>query len=307
MRTCAVVNPVAGGGRVRQIWPRLQTRLEAVATSLSVRWTSGAGTAAVLTRAALRGGVERIVAVGGDGTLHDVVNGFFEEDAPINSSAVLAHVACGSGSDFRRTLGAPVGLDAVKQLRSDRIEPLDLLRLRYTTEDDETVHRYAINVASFGLSGTVVRNRTGQPGLLPPRLQYLTGALRALANDRPSAVELHLDGEVLCSPTARMVAVANGHSFAAGLPIAPSATPSDGLFDVIVLKDGSLLSLLGNAHQFYRGTHTDLAWVDTCRGRRLTARPLSNRKPVWLEADGELLGRLPAQFEIVPEALRVQY
>lgn len=307
MKTCAVVNPVAGGGRVRRIWPRLLSRLLAATDSLSVRWTSGSGTATTLTRDALKGGVDRIVAVGGDGTLHEVVNGFFENQSPIAPSAVLVFVACGSGSDFRRTLGAPTGVEAVQQLQSDRIQPVDVLRIQYATEHGRRAQRYAINIASTGLSGTVVRRFS--PGILPvpTRLRYLQAALRALTTDRPVRVRLTLDGEPLPLHRVRLVAVANGHTFAAGLPIAPTATPHDGVFDVTVLHDVPIPTLLRHVHRFYLGTHPSLDGVSTYRGRRLIVEPLDGRRPVWVEADGEALGKLPLSVEVVPQALRVQY
>lgn len=307
MRTCAVVNPVAGGGRVRRVWPRLLSRLLDATSSLSVRWTTGPETATSLTRRALKAEFERIVAVGGDGTLHEVVNGFFEGATAVNPSAVLAFVACGSGSDFRRSLGAPAGVEAVRQLRSDRIRPFDVLRVEYTTKDGRSVRRYAMNVASFGLSGTVVRNFSPGSSPLPARLLYLGAALRTLATDRPTLIRLTLDGNSLGAFPVRLVAVANGHAFAAGLPIAPTATPHDGHFDVTVLHDVPAGALLGNVHRFYLGTHTALRGVSTHRARRLAAHPVEGDSPVWVEADGEHLGRLPVTVTLVPQALRIQY
>lgn len=307
VKTCAIVNPTAGGGRVRRAWPQLRSRLRDATQSLTVRWTTDPTAATTLTRNALKAGMERIVAVGGDGTLHEVVNGFFEDRTPVAPTAVLVFLACGSGSDFRYALGVPSGAEAVQQLQSDRIRFLDLLHVEYTTENGDPAHRYAINIASAGLSGTVVRRMS--PGLLPvpPRLRYLQAALRALMTDHPIPVRLTLDGDALPSTRVRLVAAANGHTFAAGLPIAPTATPHDGLLDVTVLHDLSISSLLRHAHRFYRGTHTSLDGVSTHRGRRLTVHPLDKDHSAWVEADGEALGTLPLTVEVVPQILRVQY
>jgi len=298
---------MAGGGRVRREWPRLLSRLVQATASLTVRWTTDPGTATALTRQALNDGAERIVAVGGDGTLHEVVNGFFADHAPIAPSALLVFIACGSGSDFRKALGAPTGIDAVQQVRSDRIRPLDLLRVQYTTEDDGREECYAVNIASAGLSGRVVRHFSPGPSPLPPRLGYFGAALRAVATDRPTRVRLTLDGESLPPLRVRLVAVANGHTFAAGLPIAPRATPHDGVFDVTVIHDVSVPYLLLHAHRFYRGTHRALDGVSTHRGHRLTVEPVDDRRSVWTEADGEALGKLPTTVEIIPQTLRVQH
>lgn len=307
MRTFAVVNPAAGGGRVRRVWPRLLSRLLEASPSLSVRWTRGPGSATILTRDALKDGYERILAIGGDGTLNEVVNGFFEDQRSLNSSAVLAHIALGSGSDFRRTLGMPEGIESVSRLRSERIHPLDLLQIRYTTESGTTAHRLAVNVASFGLSGTVVQNLSGRRSLLPTRLRYLSAAVRTLFTETASSVRLTLDGETFSLRSLRLGAVANGHSFAAGLPIAPRATPSDGRFDVTLLHVAPKWVFLRHIARFYRGTHGTLDNVSMHRGSHLEARPEGDQPPVWVEADGEFLGRLPATFSIKKQAVQIQY
>ena len=104
-----------------------------------------------------------------------------------------------------------------------------------------------------------------------------------------------------------LIATIACHTFAAGLPIAPNATPHDGRFDLTVLHDVSVPYLLRHAHRFYHGTHTTLDGVSTYRGRRLTVHALKARWSVWAEADGEPVDQLPPSIEVVPEALRVQY
>lgn len=305
--TCVIANPVSGNGCVRDLWPRLQPRLEAASSSLSVRWTTGPRTATTLTQEALRKGFDRIVAVGGDGTLHEVVNGFFEDDIQIRPSAVLAHVACGSGTDFRRTLNAPIELEGVQQLYSTRIQPLDLIRLQYHVPSGSWSYCYAINVVSFGLSSTVAENVSRSRSLpLPPILRYLGGALMALPSHHPISVDLTIDDQSIGEITMHLAAIANGHTFGSGIRIAPSAVPTDGLFDVTVIHDISIPSLFFQLPSLYRGTHTQHEGVRTYRGRRLTVRPCQS-EPIPLDADGELRGLLPATAEIVPDAIRVQY
>jgi YegS/Rv2252/BmrU family lipid kinase len=275
---------------------------------LTVEKTTGPGDATRLTRSAIAAGYDRLVAVGGDGTLHEVVNGYFEPDGTaITPAPPLVPLPCGTGTDFNRTLGGKTGLDAVAYLHSDRVRPIDLLRLDYTDLDWHPAHRYAINIASVGLSSDVVRsvNRGGLhlPG---PRLRYLGAILRALVSHRPFRVELSVDGTDLGELSVRVIAAANGHTFGAGVKIAPNAAIDDGLLDVTILEDVPALRLLRRLPRFYDGRHLSLDGVTTHRGRRLTIRPLDDT-PVWLEADGELLGRLPVTVEVVPNALRIQY
>lgn len=308
MRTCAIVNLAAGRRRVERLWPLLLPRLREATTNLTVMKTEAPGDATRLTRKALLEGTDRIVAVGGDGTLHEVVNGYFHEDGTaVTPAPPLVPLPCGTGTDFNRVLRGKTGLEAVSYLQGTRVRPIDLLRIGYTLPDGGRAHRYAVNIASFGLSGAVVRalNRGGfhLPG---PRLHYFGAIARALVSHRPVSVSLEVDGDALEPSTARVVAIGNGHTFGAGIKICPTAVVDDGIFDVTVLHHIAILRLLRSIPRFYRGDHPSLEDVSTVRGRHLTARPLGN-EPVWLEADGELLGQLPATVEVAPHALRLQY
>lgn len=307
MRTCAIVNPVAGRGAAPRLWPRLEPALREVSSAFDDRWSNRPGNAETLTRDALRDGFERIVAVGGDGTLHEVVNGFFSEEGPVNPEAVLAVVPCGSGTDFRRALDLPIGVDAARTLESGRVEPIDVLHAEFKTENGDRADRYVVNIASFGLSGTVVRETSRTERTLPPRLHYLAAALRALIGTSPTPIELTLDGTSLGTVPLWVGAIANGHTFAAGLPIAPTATPRDGQLDITLLEGTSLFQLLRRVHRFYLGTHGTLSFVRSHRGQQVTAAPANKYQTVWLEGDGESLGRLPATIEVVPQAIRIQH
>lgn len=307
MRTCAIVNPAAGQGRVERLWPDLLPKLRAVTSDLAVCTTTGPGEATTLTRAALTEDYDRIVAVGGDGTLHEVVNGYFQPDGTaLTPAPPLVPLSCGTGTDFNRVLGQKTGLDAVSYLRSDRVRPVDLLRLEYRGLNGERASRYALNIISFGLSSAVVRsvNRGGLP--LPGPLRYFGAILRALLNHSPFRVALTLDGESLGEGAVRLVAIANGHTFGAGVKIAPNAVIDDGQLNLTTLHDVPALRLLRSLPRFYKGEHLSLDGVSTHRGRQVTVRPFTD-EPVWLEADGELIGKLPVTVEVVPEALRVQY
>ena len=307
MRTHVIVNPAAGNGRVRRLWPRLEPRLRTASPGLSVDWTTAPGEATSLTRAALDDGEERIVAVGGDGTLHEVVNGFFAADGtPLAPAACLVPIPCGTGTDFRRALSIPTGVEAVELLEKGQTEWIDLLRLQYTAPDGTRTQRYALNIASFGLSSRVVQAVARSWDALPGSLRYPVALLRALRAHRPCPVDLTLDGTPLEGAAIHLVAVANGHAFGGGIQIAPKARFDDGYLDVTILRDVPAWTLLRCLDRFYSGTHLSLKGVTAARGQYFTARPQTDT-PVWVEADGELLGQLPVTVEVVPEALQIQF
>lgn len=308
MRTCAIVNPVAGRGRVRRLWPKLEDGLRAATSSLTVRRTTRPKQATTFTRAALADGYDQIVAVGGDGTLHEVVNGYFASDgSPIPSTSPLVPIPCGTGTDFNRTLGGRTGLDALSYLHSDQTRRIDLMRVRYTVPNSDTHAEYAVNVTSFGLSGRVVQRLARRDGLLPATsLRYLEAILPTLLQYRAQDVTVSVDGHERPASPVLLGAVANGHSFAGGIKIAPDAVPDDGRLHVTLVDDLSFLRVLQAVPRAYFGTHLSLAGVTSLQGQTITARPVDD-EPVWLEADGELLGRLPATVEVVPEALPLRF
>jgi YegS/Rv2252/BmrU family lipid kinase len=265
-----------------------------------------------MTRSALRAGADRILAVGGDGTVHEVVNGFYDDGQPVAPEAVLAHLPCGTGGDFRRALGVPAGLDAASVLQGGRIRAIDLMRVTCRTPAGEAATSLVANVASCGLGGVVVQVVRHLPtptgtwlGPFGGTLAYFVAILYGLAVSASDAVTVDIDGRTLGRIRMRTIAVANGPSFGGGLRIAPEARVDDGLLDVVTIGDASIGALLARAHRFYAGTHRGLDAVRFVRGRQITIHPTSP-SPVWLEGDGELLGCLPATFEVLPEALRVQ-
>lgn len=308
MRTCAIVNPVAGRGRVRRLWPELRDGLHAALPSLTVRRTTRPKQATTFTRAALADGYDQIVAVGGDGTLHEVVNGYFESDgSPIPSTIPLVPIPCGTGTDFNRTLRGRTGLDALSYIDSDQTRRIDLMRVRYTRPNGDTRTKYAVNVASFGVSGRVVQRLARGGGLVPgTTLRYLEAIIPVLLRYRAQGVTVSVDGQKRARSHLLLGTIANGHSFAGGIKIAPEATTDDGRLNVTLVDDLSLLRVLQAVPRAYQGTHLSLDGVTSLRGQRVTARPVDD-DPVWLEADGELLGRLPVSVEVVPQALPLRF
>lgn len=305
LHTRVIVNATAGGGRAGARWPHIQQKLERQIGAFSFAFTEGPGHATELTRVALRGPYKRIIAVGGDGTLNEVVNGFFEDETPIRPDAVLTPISCGTGGDFRRSLDPSA---AFPTLTPSRIRPVDVGRLTYTGDHGTRTTRHFINIASFGMGGAVDRavQRVPMRSRIGGRAAYFLAIARTLIRYRNQPVVLQIDGDAKGPFTIRNVAVANGRHFGGGLPIAPDARPDDGQLDIVVLGDMSRTDLIRNARHFYAGSHLTLERTATFRGRTVEAIPLGDA-PVLLDVDGEPLGRLPATFSIRPRALRIQY
>ncbi len=308
----AIVNPRSSGGRTVEIWPQFSERLTRGLGPFDTVFTDGPMAALRLTAAALKDGVEHIIAVGGDGTVNEVVNGFFENERPINSHAALSIITSGTGADFRRTFGTPDDMDQQLQRVVDgenHVIDVGLLTYRDDATGD-TRKRYFDNVASFGMSGMAdkVVNQLTFAKKFGGKFAFQWGTLKALLGYRGQRVRLQVDDifdEVLDINT---VAVCNGCYFGGGMKIAPEAKPDDGLLDVIVVRNTSVFQILKGLPGLYKGRHLENKKnVFMLRGRKITAEPVRSSDEVLLDVDGEAPGRLPATFEVVPGALLLKY
>jgi YegS/Rv2252/BmrU family lipid kinase len=317
MTAFAVYNPHAG--RTRRDWPRIEEALSAIFPLLSVARTRMPGEAAQLVRQALLEDHLDIVAVGGDGTLNEALNGFFDRGRPLSPDAVLSFVSTGSGGNLRRGFGIAPGWEAgVARLRRARIRKLDVGRVSCLSAGGAPVTRYFLNGASFGLSAAIAArvNHARFARLLGGRLAYRVHSLAALPGWHGPRVRLiaplnmSANGDHNCYDEIAgitSVAVANGRYFGGGMPVAPRALPNDGLFDLVVMGGMKRRRLLAGLAALERGAHLDSPDVRLLRATRLTAAPtLDTDGPVWVETDGENAGVLPASFEIYPNAINLR-
>ena len=297
--TQVIVNPVAGSRRSRRRSLRVARTLVASTTGTHIAWTRTPGHATKITRAAIEQDASRIIVIGGDGTLNEVVNGFFSDDGRECSDAVLVPVGGGTGGDFRRTLSEM----PTAQLRP---VPMDVICVTYTTPHGSTATRYALNIVSAGLGGIVVRS-VKQILQFVPRgpLAYFAAILRSLHRYRYDDVQVWVDKRDLGTHRIRNIAVANGRYFGGGLKIAPYANVDDGTLDLVLLDNVPFFRLLRDVRSIYAGNHSlDLPYLRHIRARTVTLRPCSGR-PVYLDIDGEGIGQLPATLEVVPSAIRI--
>ncbi|MDQ1256127.1 MAG: glycerol-3-phosphate dehydrogenase [Candidatus Hydrogenedentes bacterium] len=306
-RSLAIVNPRSWGNRTGALWPEIESRLRHVIGPIKSVFTDSPKAATRLTAQALKEGMEQIIAVGGDGTVNEVVNGFFEDGKPINPEALLATLTSGTGRDFGRTFQWPLDVtEQIERLAVSEIQCMDIGKLTYTDDKGKTQTRLFDNVASFGLSGATdqaVNRLTTAKRLLGGKLAFQWGMLKALIMYRNQPVRLRIDDtfdEVINVTT---VAVCNGQFFGSGMQIAPNARPDDGMFEVIVVENAGKIELLRSINSIYKGEHLKNKRVRALRGRKIIAEPAEGAGEVVIDMDGETPGRLPATFEIVPNAL----
>ena len=300
-----VFNPRSAGGATARRWTEIEPALQKALGTYEQAPTQGPGHASVLTREALKAGFEMIVAIGGDGTFHEVVNGFYDGENPIVPNPVLGLVPAGTGGDYRRTWGLTTDpVEAISRLSGLAATPTDLGRIRWTEPDGSAAFRYFVNIASFGLSAEVSRRVNASSKRLGGRMSFFLASLGAMGSHTRRPVTLLTDGDSVKSVSLNFGAVALGQYCGGGMRMAPKAETGDGLFDIVTVSDCSRLKLAAML-DIYKGKHITRPEVATWRGQVVDAT-CESPEGCFIEADGEVFGQLPARFEILKSACRVK-
>jgi diacylglycerol kinase (ATP) len=311
MTAFVVVNPRSGSGRTGREWKDIARRLAEVYPHMSVAFTRGRGQATALVRAALREGHQEIVAVGGDGTINEAVNGMFVPDGPVDPDAVFAFVTSGTGGDLRKSFGLDAGpFAAIDRLKHASVRAVDVGRVSCLTARGAPTVRHFLNIASFGMSGAIVDsvNRARIAKLFGGSFAFAFHSAVGMMRYRNVPVRLMVDDKDDEIATIATVAVANGQFFGGGMKVAPDAALDDGLFDVVVMGGAPKGQALAKMNLIYSGAHVLEPHVRVVRGRHVVVAPVAETqgRAVLVETDGESAGRLPASFEILPRALNLR-
>jgi YegS/Rv2252/BmrU family lipid kinase len=301
-KIAAIVNPYSGNGRTAKKWPELAALIENQIGPFAFLETQRAGDATGLVRQALRDGYDRIISVGGDGTHHEVLNGFFDGLLPINPRAAMAILPMGTGSDLARTLHIPKGRKAIPHLVSDRVVAADLGRVSFTLPNGGQQYLYFINICHIGMGGAVVHCVNNSSKQYGGFFTYLWGCLRTLLRFRCPYLELDIDG-MQVDQVCRDVIVAKGQYDGGGMHVAPNAEIDNGHFDIFVIGETSRWFVLSRLYKIYLGRILDYPdRIKNFTAARVTARA---KEPVLITLDGEQPGQLPAAIEMMPKALRI--
>jgi len=303
MRVQVVVNPSAGHGRAGKLWPQIERQLRARYANLHYHLTSRPREATEIVRQSIADGADLILAMGGDGTVNEVVNGFFDGTRPIATHATIGIIPIGTGADFIRSLGLPRDpFHAIQKMFSAATRRADVGRLSCCGTDGQSVVRYFINVADLGIGGAVVDHINGSSKRLGGFLTHLNSLLITLASYENVRVRLRIDDAFDEEMVVNSINVANGRFFGGGMWLAPEAKIDDGLFDIVIIGSLNRMEAIMSIPRLYRGTLALHPKVKIVRGRRVE---VTSAQEVLLDADGEAPGRLPAVFEIIPGAIKL--
>ena len=306
MKTFLVVNPRSAGGQTGKRWAELSAKVGGALGQFGHEFTAGAMDAARIARKALQDGYECIVAVGGDGTINEVVNGFFHEGKALNPNASLGVIPRGTGGDFRRAFGWDLELDsALSRLRTDKTEPFDVGLVEYINHEGKPEQRYFANIASMGVSAFVANEVNASNKTLGGNMAFVWGTVKGMFRFEPPMVKFRANGGAQETLPINVVAVANGRYFGSGMCVAPDALTHDGLFDITIWTGYTLKDFIFKSKGIYSGEH--VTWKGTKRLQCRTFEAESESgKEVLIEIDGEVPGRLPAKMTVLPAAIRLK-
>lgn len=303
MSIIAIANPVAGSGKYRARWQRIVNAVHYLEKQLETWWTERSGDGEPLAIRALEASAERILAVGGDGTVHEIINGLVRANPTQPIPVPVGLIAVGRGNDYARGLFLPRNIkDLFKVALGTTTQIMDVGRIECCDSRGRNVVHYFNNVAGFGLDANVatrlnLHHRRRQPG----KLTYLGGILRELTELRNYRVRGTIDGDPF-ETRAFLFVIAIGKYFGGGLKIAPHADPLDGRFDLVWGEDFSRMDVLRTLPLVYRGKHLGVPGI---HARTAVTLELDTEIPAPIEADGEVIGFTPLRATLKPQTVTI--
>jgi YegS/Rv2252/BmrU family lipid kinase len=304
-QTIMIVNPKSANGATGRRWLGLRRVIETgFGGPFDVVFTEAPLHATELACCYLQRGYQLVVAVGGDGLINEVVNGFFDAGQNLFPEAALGILSVGSGGDFIKSLGWSRDLfTAALRLEGSETRIIDVGKAVFQNLQGETQTRYFLNMADFGAGGAVVERVNRTTKAFGGTLSFLWGILSTLPTYRNKEIRFSINGAKETSAILNNLIVANGKYYGGGLKSAPDAVVDDGLFQFVAVGDVTFPEVLLNLRRFRRGTYLTHPKVRSYVGKSLSAKSI---EPVFIDMDGELVGTLPAVFEILPRAIRLK-
>jgi len=301
-----VRNPLSGQRARAKFWPAMRQALQDRFDNVKIHETSGGGDAARLAAALCDSGYDLVIAVGGDGTIGETIDGILRSGHP---ATAFSFIRSGSGSDFARNFSLPDSAQAIaREIAEAPLRRIDVGRLTCSDENGMRIERHFANIASLGLSGRVVQvvNRQRRGGLISGEARFLLYSAIETLRYSARPVSVTIDGEEVFRGPVTLVACANGGWFGGGMHVAPHADLADGLLDVVIVGAAPRLKLLALLNTLYTAAHVGNPLVSIFRGRRIEVVPIDSAQPLPIDCDGEAPGQIPACFEIVPQGLNLK-
>ncbi len=302
-RWFAIVNPVAGNGKGLTDWPVISKLLRDNHIAFDFVFSEKKYHAIELAVEAVTGGYRKIIVVGGDGTIHEVVNGIMIQQQVPSSEVLLAVIAVGTGNDWIRMFGIPRKYtDCIRAIVEGHSFLQDIARVSYFKSNFPQM-RYMANVAGLGFDASVNKyyNRLKDAGKRGKWL-YIWGLFKVILRYKTTRMKVTIDGVEVVDQPIFSSTIGIGKYNGGGMMQMPDAVADDGLLDVTLIRKMSKFRVLLNAMNLYNGKIYRIPKVSHHRGRSISVESYPESA---LEVDGEALGYSPFEFEITDRAVRV--
>jgi diacylglycerol kinase (ATP) len=299
-----IANPIAGKGQVKSEWPIIEEKLMSSLPIGEVEFTAYRGHAINLARQAVQAGFKKIIAIGGDGTNHEVVNGIMSQGRFDSSAILYALIPVGTGNDWIKTYGIPNAIDhAIEIIQNGNYRYQDIGLVTYHKLGKQ-LSRYFVNVAGMAYDAYICQKAEVEPEAISNRLSYLWLVFRCLFQYKLRKARLLIDGHKKVSGKFYTINVGICKYSGGGMQFVPHAVPDDGQFALTVAGELSRLGVVMNTYRFYNGTIGQHPKVEASYCKTLEVYA-DEDKPTLLEADGEYLGTTPVHFQLIPKAIKV--
>jgi len=298
----AIVNMAAGGGRTKKDWPFIAQILQREGIRFEPCFTDRRLHASVIARNKIKEGYSKIIVVGGDGTMNEVINGVFAQKRVLTTEVMLGMISVGTGNDWARTFNIPSDYEgAVRTIKQQKTFIQDAGLVNYLKNGKEW-KRYFINIAGMGFGARVVEraNRSKEKGKSSPFL-YFYNILYSLIQYRSKKAVIEIDGTSY-NRNIFSLNVGIGKYNGGGMIQVPHAVVDDGLYSITLIKKMGKLNVLANIKKLYNGTITSHSKVETYMAKSVQ---IDGSPKLKVETDGESLGHGPVSFKIIPRSVRV--
>lgn len=309
MKPLVILNPNSQGGKTGERAEELCRVIERYLGPIDCEHTTARRHAVDIAERAANEGREKLIAVGGDGTVHEVANGLMRVGKPASELPTLGVIGQGTGGDFRKTLAIEHRLDHYCETIARGVtKPIDIGRFTYRDRGGSEETAYFINILSVGMGGLVDEYVAGSQ--MSGTLAYFGASAKALMKSEVGVLDcvVHAHGrQEEREVVTRQLAICNGRFFGGGMEVAPMAVLDDGVFEVISLGAASRLKFALGSLAIYSGKHIDKPDVEVFQCDRIDVRLRNEsiRDIFPLDVDGEPLGTLPMSIELVPKAIEV--
>ena len=300
-----VVNPIAGSGKARKAVPFILKKFGELSNSeIRIAYTTGAEDAVYITHDAIVDGASMVVSVGGDGTINEVINGFFIDKAPINPLCELGVIDCGTGGGFASTVNLPGSIDKqIELILQSTAVSIDFGCVDYIGPSNKPTSRFFIGECQTGIGSLVVSKIGSTLKAFAGKYAFFLVSTLAALTLKPSKLKVRFDSDIDQEYHLLGLVVGNGIVCGGGMKLTPNAKLNDGLFDILLIHNMGLVQRLMNLSKVYSGKHILSHHFTVKRCKKIS---IQSDLPVSLEADGELLGYSPFSVEIFPRVIKVK-